>query len=127
MPDFIKQMLVAALAAMSKPDSVLMGLIRHGITIFGGLVVQQGLADQSTATSIEGALLVLVGGGWSIIAKYAVTHWLQVAVLVPAPATADPLAQRAQLNAVVAVLPTGSATKAEVVAAVAEVKAGGKP
>ena len=47
----------------------ILGLVRHGLTFVGGLVVAKGLVDESTATEIIGGLMTLVGAVWSIVNK----------------------------------------------------------
>lgn len=49
-------------------DQVL-GLIRHVLTFFGGIVVARGLVDESTLQEILGGLISVIGGVWSIVAK----------------------------------------------------------
>lgn len=47
----------------------LIGIVRHGLTFIGGVVVMKGLVDESTMTEITGGVLTLVGAVWSIIEK----------------------------------------------------------
>jgi peptidoglycan hydrolase-like protein with peptidoglycan-binding domain len=42
------------------------GVLRAILTAIGGYVVGKGIVDQTTATEIIGAVLTLVGAGWSI-------------------------------------------------------------
>jgi len=42
------------------------GILRAILTAIGGYVVGRGIVDQATANEIIGALLTLVGAGWSI-------------------------------------------------------------
>jgi hypothetical protein len=46
-----------------------LGIVRHILTFAGGLIVMKGLADESLIQELSGALLSLVGGIWSILAK----------------------------------------------------------
>jgi hypothetical protein len=45
------------------------GIIRHALTFAGGILVMKGLVDESTWTELSGAVLTLVGGIWSFVAK----------------------------------------------------------
>ncbi len=46
-----------------------LGLIRHTLTFFGGLLIMRGIIDEGTFTELSGAVMTLVGGVWSIIDK----------------------------------------------------------
>lgn len=48
----------------------LQSLIRHGLTSAGALVVTKGLASQSDADKVVGALMVLIGFGHSLYVKW---------------------------------------------------------
>lgn len=45
------------------------GIIRHALTFAGGILVMKGLVDESTWIELSGAVLTLVGGIWSFVAK----------------------------------------------------------
>jgi hypothetical protein len=45
------------------------GLVRHALTFVGGILVMKGLIDESAWTEVSGALLTLIGGIWSFVAK----------------------------------------------------------
>lgn len=47
----------------------LLGLIRHGLTFIGGLVVAKGYIDESSVMEIVGALMTLLGSVWSVSSK----------------------------------------------------------
>lgn len=47
----------------------LLGIVRHGITFIGGILVMKGLADDSLVGEIMGAATSLVGAVWSIVEK----------------------------------------------------------
>ena len=47
----------------------ILGLIRHGLTFAGGILVTKGLADEATTTELIGGLIAVTGAVWSIIAK----------------------------------------------------------
>jgi len=49
----------------------ILGVVRHILTFGGGFAVAYGLADQSMVTDGVGALMTLIGLGWSIYDKKA--------------------------------------------------------
>jgi len=49
----------------------ILGVIRHILTFGGGFVVAQGFVDQSMVSDAVGALMTLIGLGWSIYDKKA--------------------------------------------------------
>ena len=46
-----------------------LGLIRHGLTFIGGVLVMQGWIDSELFLELSGAVITLVGGIWSVIDK----------------------------------------------------------
>jgi hypothetical protein len=46
-----------------------LGLVRHGLTFIGGLLIMKGLIDETIFAEISGALITLTGAVWSIINK----------------------------------------------------------
>ena len=46
-----------------------MGIIRHGLTFVGGILVMKGLVDKTTITEIVGGVMTLTGAIWSIVDK----------------------------------------------------------
>ena len=52
---------------MSK--EMVLGLVRHGLTFIGGLLVTKGLLDTNILTELVGGVITLVGGLWSVISK----------------------------------------------------------
>lgn len=50
-------------------QDIILGLIRHGLTTLGGVLVARGYLDDGTLQAIIGALLTLGGAGWSVYAK----------------------------------------------------------
>lgn len=50
-----------------------LGVVRHGLTFLGGLLVTKGLLDEGMLQEVIGAVMTLVGAGWSISAKKATT------------------------------------------------------
>ena len=49
-------------------DKVL-GIVRHALTFLGGVLVMQGVVDETLYLELSGAVVTLVGGVWSIIDK----------------------------------------------------------
>ena len=45
------------------------GIVRHGLTFIGGIVVMKGLATDAVVQELIGASLTVFGGVWSIIVK----------------------------------------------------------
>lgn len=52
---------------MSK--EMVLGLVRHGLTFIGGLLVTKGIVDSAVLTEIVGGIITLAGGIWSVLAK----------------------------------------------------------
>ena len=50
-------------------SGVIGGLIRHLITVFGGGLVAQGLVTASELDVIGGAIAIIAGVAWSVVAK----------------------------------------------------------
>lgn len=46
-----------------------LGIVRHTLTFLGGLLITKGLVDESMVQELSGAVMTLVGGIWSVIAK----------------------------------------------------------
>lgn len=47
----------------------IIGIIRHGLTFVGGILIMKGLVDESTSQEVIGGIITLVGTVWSIIDK----------------------------------------------------------
>jgi hypothetical protein len=47
----------------------ILGIIRHGLTFLGGVLVTQGVIDDAMFTELFGAAMTLIGGIWSVIDK----------------------------------------------------------
>ena len=47
----------------------ILGIIRHVLTLGGGIIIAQGLAEESLVTEIIGGLIAAIGGVWSILSK----------------------------------------------------------
>lgn len=48
---------------------IILGLVRHGVTTMGGVLVTAGYVDESGIQTLAGAAAVLVGAGLSVIDK----------------------------------------------------------
>lgn len=46
-----------------------LGLVRHGLTFVGGVIVAGGLLDTGLWTELSGGLITISGVVWSIISK----------------------------------------------------------
>ena len=47
----------------------LLGIVRHGLTFLGGMLLMKGLISSEEWNEISGAVITAVGGIWSIIDK----------------------------------------------------------
>ena len=47
----------------------ILGIVRHGLTFIGGILITKGLIDESTLTEIIGGVITLTGTIWSVINK----------------------------------------------------------
>ena len=47
----------------------ILGIIRHGLTFLGGVLVTQGVIDDALFAELFGAAMTLIGGIWSVIDK----------------------------------------------------------
>jgi hypothetical protein len=47
----------------------ILGIVRHGLTFVGGILVMKGLLDEPLWAEISGSVIALTGGVWSIIDK----------------------------------------------------------
>lgn len=47
-----------------------LGLVRHGMTAVGGWLVSAGIATGEEISSLTGAIVALVGLGWSFFRKW---------------------------------------------------------
>lgn len=50
-------------------SAVIFGLVRHVLTLAGGYLVAKGHLDTASVETIVGALITLLGAGWSITSK----------------------------------------------------------
>lgn len=46
-----------------------LGIIRHALTFLGGVLVTQGVIDDSLFAELFGASMTIIGGVWSVIDK----------------------------------------------------------
>jgi len=46
-----------------------LGLVRHGLTFVGGVIIAGGLLDAGLYTELSGGLLTIAGVVWSILSK----------------------------------------------------------
>jgi len=46
-----------------------LGIIRHGLTFVGGILITKGLIDAGTESEIIGTVITLIGTIWSVIIK----------------------------------------------------------
>ena len=46
-----------------------LGIIRHALTVVGGVLVTQGVLDDALFMELFGAVMTLVGGVWSVVDK----------------------------------------------------------
>jgi hypothetical protein len=46
-----------------------MGLVRHGLTFIGGILVAKGLASEGQIMDMVGMLMTFVGTLWSVISN----------------------------------------------------------
>ena len=46
-----------------------LGFIRHGLTLVGGFFVARGVLDEGQLLEVVGALISLIGFGWSFFVK----------------------------------------------------------
>lgn len=47
----------------------ILGIVRHGLTFIGGILIMKGLVDEATSTEIIGGVITLTGTIWSVITK----------------------------------------------------------
>jgi hypothetical protein len=46
-----------------------MGLVRHGLTFIGGILVAKGLASEGQIMDMVGMLMTFVGTLWSVVSN----------------------------------------------------------
>jgi len=47
----------------------ILGLIRHTLTFVGGIIIAQGIANESLTADIIGGIMTVIGSVWSIFSK----------------------------------------------------------
>ena len=47
----------------------IMGLVRHGLTFIGGILVAKGLASEGQIMDMVGMLMTFVGTLWSVLSN----------------------------------------------------------
>jgi hypothetical protein len=47
----------------------IMGLVRHGLTFIGGILVAKGLASEGQIMDMVGMLMTFVGTLWSVVSN----------------------------------------------------------
>ena len=47
----------------------ILGFIRHGLTLVGGVLVTNGVIDEATLLEVVGATITLISFGWSFADK----------------------------------------------------------
>lgn len=47
----------------------ILGIVRHALTLIGGLLIAKGYIDESATTEIIGTVVGLVGAIWSVVTK----------------------------------------------------------
>ncbi len=52
-------------------QAVWMGFVRHILTLGGGVLIAKGYADESMVNELVGALVTVIGFGWSYLHKQA--------------------------------------------------------
>lgn len=70
---------------MGPKEQMLLGVLRHFLTVGGGLLVEHGYMTTGQLDEGVGAAVVLIGIGWSIWDKYH--QKALVAMPAPVPAT----------------------------------------
>jgi len=50
-----------------------MGILRHGFTLIGGILIAKGVISESAAFDISGVALTLIGLVWSVIKNRGIT------------------------------------------------------
>lgn len=50
-------------------QSMILGIVRHLLTSFGGILTAKGYADSGTIETVAGAIITIAGFVWSIATK----------------------------------------------------------
>ena len=54
---------------MKQNKEQLLGLVRHTLTFVGGLLIMNGIIEESNYAEISGSILTLIGTIWSVVNK----------------------------------------------------------
>ena len=46
-----------------------LGLLRHTLTVVGGILITKGLVDETMLAELVGGLITIIGGVWSVLNK----------------------------------------------------------
>jgi hypothetical protein len=66
---FLIQYIKIKILLMKLTKEQILGIVRHGLTFIGGILIMKGLVDEATATEIIGGVITLAGTIWSVIEK----------------------------------------------------------
>lgn len=61
----------------------ILGVVRHLLTFFGGILVTKGLIDETIVTEVIGGISTLIGAVWSFIAKTPVPAIVSTPIETP--------------------------------------------
>lgn len=61
----------------------ILGVVRHLLTFFGGILVTKGVVDETIVTEIIGGLSTLIGAIWSFISKTPVIASIETPTETP--------------------------------------------
>lgn len=61
----------------------ILGVVRHLLTFFGGILVTKGLIDETIVTEVIGGLSTLIGAIWSFIDKTPILAPIETPVETP--------------------------------------------
>lgn len=64
--------------------NIVLGIVRHGVTAFGGWLLANGLIDKASDQQLEGALLTLVPIGFSVWDKWQAKQKADAAIIAAA-------------------------------------------
>jgi hypothetical protein len=84
---FLSRALRARHSGCAMNKDTLLAILRHALTFVGGLAAQQGFASSDDITAGVGAVITLVGLGWSIYEKRARAAAAPAASTPPPPST----------------------------------------
>ena len=47
----------------------ILGIVRHGLTFIGGILIMKGVVDEASVEEVIGGVITLAGTIWSIVEK----------------------------------------------------------